>query len=168
LYLLILAAVAGALAAPGASAKSSDVYERRWLETRLMQAVSNVRVEHGQASLRFNGRLAAAARQHSTEMIDEGYFAHDGARLSYARRLAAYYPRSRRQPWRIGEILAWGSPTLSPAEAITLWLRSPEHRATLLEGGWREIGISAMHSNDAPGVFQGLDVTVITIDFGTR
>lgn len=168
-YLLLLAAAAGAITVASASAKSSDVSERRGLETRLMEAVSQVRAEHGRVSLRFNPGLAAAAREHSTEMIEDGYFAHDGAQLSYARRLATYYPRSRgRRGWRIGEILAWGSPTLSAGEAITLWLRSPEHRATLLEGGWRDIGISAMHSRAAPGVFQGLDVTAITIDFGTR
>ena len=168
LYLLLLAAAISAITVASASAKSSDVSERRGLETRLMEAVSQVRAEHGRVSLRFNPGLAAAAREHSTEMIEDGYFAHDGAQLSYVRRLATYYPRSRGRGWRIGEILAWGSPTISAGEAITLWLRSPEHRATLLEGGWREIGVSAMHSRDAPGAFQGLEVTVITIDFGRR
>lgn len=168
LYLSMIAAFVGALVAPGASARSSTVYERRWLEDRLMEAITHVRAQRGRAPIRISARLSEAARQHSTEMIEDGYFAHDGVRLSYARRLAVYYARSRRHTWKIGEILAWGSPSLSPAEAVSLWLRSREHRDTLLAAGWREIGISAMHSNSAPGVFQGLDVTVITVDFGAR
>jgi hypothetical protein len=33
---------------------------------------------------------------------------------------------------------------------------------------WREIGVSAVHEAQAPGVYQGLDVTIVTTDFGVR
>jgi hypothetical protein len=33
---------------------------------------------------------------------------------------------------------------------------------------WREIGVSAVHENAAPGVYKGLDVTIVTTDFGVR
>jgi uncharacterized protein YkwD len=47
-------------------------------------------------------------------------------------------------------------------------MASPEHRQNILTARWREIGISAIHSDSAPGTFGGRPVTVITTDFGVR
>jgi uncharacterized protein YkwD len=47
-------------------------------------------------------------------------------------------------------------------------MNSPEHRANILTPRWREIGISAVHVASAPGTFKGLEVTIITTDFGVR
>jgi uncharacterized protein YkwD len=159
-----LLACAG-LAGAGAPRKTSV---RPALETNLAQAVNAVRVSRGLAPLGLSSALAAAASQHSLEMVQNGYFSHDGVGLSYARRLAAYYPRGRYRRWMVGEVLAWGSPSLGAREAVGLWLRSPEHRRNLLKAGWRDFGVSAVHAAGAPGTFQGLDVTVITVDFGLR
>jgi uncharacterized protein YkwD len=115
-----------------------------------------------------NRELAAAAAQHSKEMVEAGYFAHDGRGSSYARRLEAYYPVAGHRRWRVGENLVWGSPMITAREAVNLWLHSPSHRANLLRPSWQDVGISAVHARAAPGVFQGLDVTVITLDFGRR
>jgi uncharacterized protein YkwD len=49
-----------------------------------------------------------------------------------------------------------------------MWMGSPEHRANLLKGEWREIGLSAVHVASAPGTFKGLEVTIVTADFGVR
>lgn len=45
---------------------------------------------------------------------------------------------------------------------------SPEHRANLLSRDWREIGIAAVHTASAPGVYGGSAVTILTTDFGVR
>ena len=47
-------------------------------------------------------------------------------------------------------------------------MNSPEHRANILTPRWREIGISAVHFAAAPGTYKGLEVTIITTDFGVR
>ena len=47
-------------------------------------------------------------------------------------------------------------------------MASPEHRANILTARWREIGVSAVHVAAAPGVYHGLDVTIVTTDFGVR
>jgi len=47
-------------------------------------------------------------------------------------------------------------------------MNSPEHRANILTARWREIGVSAVHLAAAPGAFKGLEVTIITTDFGVR
>jgi uncharacterized protein YkwD len=49
-----------------------------------------------------------------------------------------------------------------------MWLNSPPHRKILLTPRWREVGLSAVHTASAPGVYRGLEVTVLTADFGTR
>jgi uncharacterized protein YkwD len=49
-----------------------------------------------------------------------------------------------------------------------MWMTSPEHRANLLDRNWREIGLSAVHSASAPGVYHGGAVTIVTADFGVR
>jgi hypothetical protein len=38
----------------------------------------------------------------------------------------------------------------------------------MLDPQWREIGVSAVHSLRAPGVYHGLAVTIVTTDFGVR
>jgi uncharacterized protein YkwD len=49
-----------------------------------------------------------------------------------------------------------------------MWIASPGHLANLLSPRWREIGISAVGVVNAPGVFGGRRVTIITTDFGNR
>jgi hypothetical protein len=38
----------------------------------------------------------------------------------------------------------------------------------LLTARWREVGLSAVHVNSAPGVYGGNAVTILTADFGVR
>jgi uncharacterized protein YkwD len=68
----------------------------------------------------------------------------------------------------VGENLLWSSPDVDPQGALNLWVSSPEHRANLLTARWREIGVSAIHVAAAPGTYNGLDVTIVTTDFGVR
>jgi uncharacterized protein YkwD len=49
-----------------------------------------------------------------------------------------------------------------------MWISSPPHLANLLSRQWRQIGISAIGSASAPGVYGGRRVTIITTDFGVR
>ena len=49
-----------------------------------------------------------------------------------------------------------------------MWLNSPEHKANLMNPRWREIGVSAVHTTTAGGPYAGLDVTIVTTDFGIR
>jgi uncharacterized protein YkwD len=47
-------------------------------------------------------------------------------------------------------------------------MKSPEHRTNLLCSKWRDVGVSAVHSSSAPGVFGGKAITIVTVDFGVR
>jgi uncharacterized protein YkwD len=79
-----------------------------------------------------------------------------------------YYGQGAFPFWSVGENLLWSSPDVDPKRALELWMASPEHRANILTPRWREIGISALHVQTAPGDFDDREVTVITTDFGVR
>jgi uncharacterized protein YkwD len=132
------------------------------LDATLLSRLNLIRTAHGLPPLRVNARLCTAAREHSSEMLSDGYFAHDSFDGSaFWQRLQHYYGVRA-----VGENLLWSSPDVTARQAVLRWMSSPEHRATILMRGWREIGIAAARTNAAPGVYSGRPVTVVTADFG--
>ncbi|HYZ79564.1 MAG TPA: CAP domain-containing protein, partial [Gaiellaceae bacterium] len=161
-----------AVAAP-AGARSDDRFKTasamRVLESQVLVDVNRVRAEHGLRPLRLSPKLSAAATQHSREMGRRGYFSHDSANgQAFWRRIESFYPSNGYRSWSVGENLLWSSPDVDAAGAVKLWMHSPEHRANLLSAGWREVGLSAVHVDSAPGTYHGLGVTIVTADFGAR
>lgn len=136
-------------------------------EASVLADVNAVRARHHLAGLRLSGPLTFAARAHSQQMAQDGYFAHDSADGSpFWRRIQGFYPASGF--WSVGENLVWSSARVDAAGVLRRWLASPEHRRNLLSPLWREIGVSAVHAVGAPGVYRGLDVVIVTTDFGVR
>ena len=168
--LVALVAVLGAFAAPTAApAPQRGSSSLSALESGVLQELNRVRAEHGLQPVHLSARLTAAADQHSAEMAADGYFeheSHDGS--AFWKRIARYYAASGYGYWSVGENLLWSSPDVDPAKALELWMNSPEHRKNILTARWREIGVSAVHVAAAPGAYHGLDVTIITTDFGVR
>ena len=141
----------------------------RALESRVLVDMNRVRAQHGLAPLRLSPRLNVAASQHSREMARVGYFSHSSADGgAFWRRIARFYPSNGYSTWSVGENLLWSSPDVDAPGAIKMWMASPEHRANILNRSWREVGLSAVHSESAPGTYHGLGVTIVTADFGAR
>jgi uncharacterized protein YkwD len=139
------------------------------LESGVLVDINAFRRAHHLVPLRLSPNLTAAAREHSQEMAQDGYFAHDSANgAAFWKRIQQFYSSGIWSYWSVGENLLWSSPDVTPAKALQMWLASPEHRANLMNPRWREIGVSAVHQNAAPGVYKGLDVTIVTTDFGVR
>ncbi len=172
--LALLAALLTALAVPaagiaaGRSAQSATRLPA--LDAAVFSALNATRVGHGLRPLRLSRGLTAAAVQHSTEMVEDDYFDHSSADgTSFDRRVARYYPFSSRfHHWEVGENLVYEAPALTAAQALALWMASPEHRANILDPVWREIGVSAVHGTVTGSTFGDDQVTVITTDFGAR
>jgi uncharacterized protein YkwD len=164
------AALAAVLLVPAASAApGSGAHALTRLESGVLVDINAFRRAHGLAPLKLNVRLTAAARSHTLQMARDGYFAHDSADgSSFWRRIQTFYTSSPWHYWSVGENLLWSSPDVTPARALKMWLASPEHRANLMNPRWREIGVAAVHEAVAPGAFKGLDVTIVTTDFGVR
>jgi uncharacterized protein YkwD len=141
----------------------------RALQSRVLAEMNRVRAQHGLAPLHPSSRLNAAAGQHSREMARVGYFSHNSADgAAFWRRIQRFYSSAGYRSWSVGENLLWSSPDVDAPGAIKMWMGSPEHRANLLNASWREVGLSAVHSDSAPGTYHGLGVTIVTADFGAR
>ena len=104
------------------------------------------RTSRGLRALRVNGRLSAAAQQHTSDMVRRRYFSHtsrSGSDMSDRIRGNGYLSGAR--SWMIGENLAWGSGGQStPQMIVDAWMASPPHQHNLLLPGFNEIGIAAV------------------------
>jgi uncharacterized protein YkwD len=127
------------------------------------------RARHGLPRLRENPLLRRAAERHTDNMVSERFFDHtspSGSTMVERIRRTGYTKRAR--SWALGENIAWGSGSLATAAQIhRSWMKSPGHRANILQRSFREIGI---------GIETGLPVRLsaaqsgatYTTDFGFR
>jgi len=159
------------LAVPVADSASSRarVTSVTSLNAQVVREVNRIRAEHNLAPLARSSSLTKAAASHSRSMATDGYFAHESSDGSvFWQRIKAYYSTSGRSYWSVGENLVWASPNLTAKQAVEMWMNSAPHRANLLSTKWREIGLSAVYSSDAPGAYQDRAATILTADFGVR
>jgi uncharacterized protein YkwD len=169
--LATFAAMLVVVAAPSAgSAKSRGTMTPvTKLQTALLGQINGFRTSHGLTRLRVSQALTTAANGHSAQMARLGYFSHSSANgVSFSRRIAQVYSARGFRSWSVGENLVWGGPDIGAVRAFRLWLASPPHRANLLSPRWREIGLGAIHSTSAPGVYGRRPATIVTADFGAR
>lgn len=145
------------------------VQARTAFGSALAREINDTRREHGLKPFATSAKLAAAAAQHTRDMGSNGYFDHDSYDSTpFWKRIARWYPSRGWQVWSVGENLLYSSPDMTASEGVELWMKSPPHRANLLSRTWREIGISAIHFDSAPGQYSGQPVTIVTADFGMR
>jgi len=159
------------VAAPAAFARRDAARQTRLqtLDLGVLVQLNAIRKSHGLVPLKLNAALTTAAQGHSSEMLADGYFAHDSSDgAPFWKRLTAYSHLAPHGSWSVGENLLWSSPEVGAVKALQLWMESSEHRHNILTARWREIGIAAIHVDSAPGTFGGRSVTVITTDFGVR
>jgi uncharacterized protein YkwD len=166
---LVVLALALALPAAASSTPPRTTSSIDALEASVLVELNAVRAGHGLAPLRLTPSLSAAANAHSLAMAQRGFFSHSSADgTAFWKRVQRYYRSTGFGYWSVGENLLWKSPTIDAADAIRMWLESPSHRKNLLAPQWREIGLAAVRASAAPGAFEGLDVTIVTADFGVR
>ena len=167
----VFAAVLAVLVLPASGSADSrgTMAPATQMQSLLLDQVNVLRVSHGLSRLALSVPLSNAANGHSMQMARLGYFSHNSANgASFSQRVSYFYPAKGYRSWTVGENLLWGSPDIGAVRALKLWLSSPPHRANLLDPRWREIGLSAVHSTSAPGVFHGSPATIVTADFGAR
>jgi len=173
-HLILLAtATAGALAvtAPAASARACAGAAVQPASASIASAegaalclVNQERRRRGLRPLHANARLAAAARDHSRDMVRRGYFEHG----AFDRRIMRHGYAGAGSIWTLGENIAWGTGELASASQIVdAWMHSPGHRANILYPGFRDAGVGvATGVPDAEARDQG--GATYTLDFGTR
>jgi uncharacterized protein YkwD len=166
---LLAVGAAGSLGLPAQAVPSAStpVVTPAPSQTAILAAINAERLKRDLRPLRLSVPLNAAARQHSREMVEKGYFAHTSADgTSFAKRIACFYPSNGYRRVSAGENILWSGGPLTAATAVDRWMHSKGHRRNILNPLWREIGISVVQATAAPGVYHGLDVVVVTTDFG--
>lgn len=129
--------------------------------------LNRVRSRRGLGRLRMNDRLSLAAERHSRDMVRRGYFSHDSlGGGSFVDRIRRTGYLSSARSWYVAENLAWGSGSRgTPEQILNAWMKSPGHRANILSGRFREVGIGV--SEGAPVRVGGAAATYTT-NFGAR
>jgi uncharacterized protein YkwD len=149
-----------------ADAKAGTVSDRD-LGAAAVCLVNRERTSRGLRALSLNGRLSAAAQNHTDDMLRRRYFAHESrsGRTTVDRIRGAGYLSGARS-WMIGENLAWGSGSKgTPRQIVVAWMNSPGHRRNILTGRFREIGIG-VDSGAPTGSFSS--AATYTTTFGQR
>ena len=120
------------------------------------------RASKGLPGLHSNGKLARAAHAWANRMVAGRFFAHEAGNSSVLSRVKKTgYVRGN---WSLGENIAWGSGALATPQAIVNgWMHSPGHRANILRGAFKDIGIGIRLGAPGPGLSGG--ATYVT-DFG--
>ena len=167
-----LAGVALALPAPAAASPCAGASSRPAVASRHDLAAATLcllneqRVRHGLRRLAANPRLSKAARGHAVDMARRNYFSHSslsGATFLDRIRRSGYLRRAR--SWSAGENIAWGSgPLGTPRAIVRAWMRSPGHRANILNRRFRHIGLGV--ALDTP--VRGLRGATYVHTFGSR
>ena len=108
-------------------------------------------------------RLHCAARKHSRDMGQRGYFSHSSRASgeSFDKRVLRFQDRTKVR-W-LGETIGWGAGDLAePEQMVQMWMDSPPHRRTILDRRFRIVGIGTW-----AGEFMGHQgVRIYTADFG--
>ena len=132
------------------------------LSASILCLLNAERAAKGLPALHSNGSLASAARVWANRMVAAKFFAHESGASTPLKRIkkTGYVHGS----WQIGENIAWGSGALAtPRSIVNGWMHSPGHRANILHGAFRDIGIGVRLGAPAPGLSGG--ATYVT-DFG--
>jgi uncharacterized protein YkwD len=138
------------------------------LQIPLLCLVNRARERRKIAPLRFNDELCRAATGHSSEMVEHGYFSHDGSHgssLTARVQKAGYLARAA--AYAIAENIGGGPGRRygSPIAVFRMWMHSPGHRANILNPRFREFGIGAARGFPFGG---GLRAATYTLDLGAR
>jgi serralysin len=135
-------------------------------EQYMLELINAERAKVGVQPLAFDGDLNESSEDHSNWMLSSNIFSHTGAGGSNAgdRMETAGYDSSGNWTW--GENIAWKSfnGTVNiQAEVQQLHINlmnSPGHRANLLKGDFREIGVGV-----ETGQFENYDAAMVTQNF---
>ncbi|WP_262030294.1 CAP domain-containing protein [Microvirga sp. Mcv34] len=135
-------------------------------EQFMLELVNRERAQTGAQPLAFNGNLNDSADSHSSWMIATDTFSHTGSGGSTPTDRMSQAGYAFSGSWASAENIAWAS-TRAPAgyqdevELLhTNLMNSPGHKANILNGTFREIGIGF-----DTGAYQSWDAAFVTQNF---
>jgi uncharacterized protein YkwD len=140
------------------------------VEAALVCLLNRERARAGSASLMRDARLERTAFRHTRDMVEHGFFGHrrEGGPTLLARlRRGGYFKRSRSALY--GENLGYATPERATAATMTrAFSLSESHRATMLFGRFRDVGVGSALIDPHPAFYADHPAVVFTVDFGRR
>jgi uncharacterized protein YkwD len=165
--LALLPAGAGAAQCKGGDASPAKLSEKRAAKAVLC-LINKARRKHHLKPLKRHRAQTKAAKAHNRRMVERRCFSHRcPGEPDLAGRLTktGYLPCSC--SWGIAENIAFGSGGAgSPRSIVDAWMHSAGHRANLLNGSYRHIGVAAERGTPAAG--RQRDGATYTTDFGYK
>jgi uncharacterized protein YkwD len=170
-------ALTGGAAAENASAASpctkyGDVSAKRLKNREARSAIrcllNKERKKNGIGKLDKSRKLQKAAQKHNDVMMQKNCFAHQcpGEASLQARLSIVDYLIGGLLRWTYGENIAYGGGYLgTPKSIVKAWMKSPGHRANILNGSFRDLGVG--FTPGTPGN-AGANGGLYTTDFGMR
>jgi uncharacterized protein YkwD len=182
LRLMALPLVAGALLlVPGLSAQASGAsachrygdakpgsISGKHAEAAIFCFINRKRHDHGKASLSRKTPLGEAADRHNQFMINHNCFSHQcsGEGSLDTRLKSTGYLAGGLIRWMYGENIAWGEEGKgTPASIVNAWMHSAGHRANILNGTFKDVGIGVDWGTPYSKSYNG---GTYTLDFGYR
>jgi uncharacterized protein YkwD len=174
---LLALLVASGLAAAHANAAKSPCDEAAQaprqaslndLRSSMLCLVNRVREHYGIEPLEENAPLRRSATGHSNDMVEHGYFSHDGpAGSTVGSRVTQSGYLARVNAYFIGENIGGGvGPKRGSALAVfRAWMHSPPHRANILDTEFHDLGVGVARGYPAGG---GIAAATYTLDLGMR
>jgi uncharacterized protein YkwD len=131
-------------------------------EKAMIRGINHERARYGLGPVRASRSLNRAADLHSREMLEGNYFAHN------SRDGGPFDARIRRfaKPHALGETLAMLGGSCGRGSAgriVRMWMNSPGHRAILMSGRYRRIGLAKR-----VGSLGSTHACVVTADFASK
>jgi len=115
-------------------------------------------------------RLATAADRHAHDMVEQGYFSHDGpsgVNPFDRMRRAGYIGRGI--AWNAGETIAWASGAYAtPRAVMDAWMGATTQRLTLLAPDFRHIGVGVALGAPVERALGASQAVTYTVDYGWR
>ena len=131
-------------------------------EQRLLDLHDATRRTLGLATFCVDAILTIAARAHSQEMLDKGYFSHDSFDgQNFGVRIRALgFPTTR----GLAENVAWGTSVMGePDDVFARFMASESHHHNIVDGGLRRIGVGVV-----AGTYVGrTGARMYTVDFSS-
>lgn len=130
-------------------------------ERAIVRVINQERAAHGLRALRTSRTLSRSAERHSEDQLRHDVLDHSSSDgTSFAKRVA------RVGRFRVaGETIAFAprGPRSRARAVVSMWMRSPGHRAELLAPGFRLLGVGRVR-----GVLGRSRGVVVTADFARR
>lgn len=146
----LTASASPALAASGHDCRLADLQPTRSNAKQITRGticlLNQQRVRHGLGKLHANRALRGAANRYARTMVTQRFFEHvSPAGSTFVQRIAGTNYLRGARGYAVGENLAWGGDgTSTPRTIVDAWMASPGHRANILNGAYRDIGVGVV------------------------